>query len=357
MPAFIIADFSIIIFALGLFIVFWAAMPLIVATGSGIAQILREFPAIGNDLADWVMARTHDVERFVQNTMESAVHAGTQPFVDLMNGYANTRRVESYSQRDVMQNIVGLLAQVQHAQQHQVTQPVVDTVNHTVTNNVENTNNYITQVVGVNQQYVDETYGNLAAWASVAMQLAYDNIGVLSTDLTNLGDWTAGELTRANVYAAAVAESARADAVDQANQYTVDSFTTLEGYVQQTVEWEQGAIAATQEWAQGVVNQGVSDVTDIAAGLTTLVITNVIPRVVTIEQDIERCVRPLCNNGLDFIKGLGQLGDILSLVGLFGLVVEAVTDPEGTGKAIAREADAVTSLPREMFSAIVGLGK
>lgn len=357
MPVFIIADFSIIIFALGLFIFFWAALPLIVATGEGIASIVRGFPAIGDDLADWIRARTHDVERTVQDTMESAVHAGTQPFVDLMNGYANTRRVESYSQRNVMQNIVGWVAQVAHAQQHQVTQPVVDTVNHTVTNNVENTNNYITQVVGVNQQYVDESLSQSYSWAEAGFAAVYTSINQLASDVNDTIRWAQGEFSAANDYAQTVSGQARDEAVSTANDYTQTAFTTLETYVSQTVDWVQSTIAANQEWTTGEVNRGIDDVTKIASGLTTLVMENVVPRVAEIEQDIEKCVRPLCDNGLDFVKGLGQLEDILSMAKLFGVIVDAVTDPEGTGKAIAHEVDEITALPRELFAAITGIGK
>jgi hypothetical protein len=356
MPAFIVADFSIIIFALGLFIFFWAALPLIVATGEGIAAIVRGFPAIGDDLADWIRARTHDVERTVQNTMESAVHGGTQPFVDLMNGYANTRRVESYSQRNVMQNIVGMLAQVNHAQQHQVTQPVVDTVNHTVTNNVENTNNYITQVVGVTQQYVDDSYTQLAGWAEGAISAVSDDVTSADTAINALGSWTEGQISDANTYALSVSERAKADAVSAANDYTDAAFGTLETYVSQSVDWVQSTVAGTVDtlegFTTGAINANEAKVAGEIAGMGALVAT----AVATFEDFMNNCGEPMCNSALPFFRGMESLVDLLSLGALFGLVVEAVTDPEGTGKAIAHEVEAVTELPRGMFHTITGLG-
>lgn len=354
MPVFAVAEFSVIIFALALFIFFWAAMPLIVATGSGIASILRGFPAIGDAMADWIMARTHDVEREMRNTLEDWVHVSTIPFVDLMNGWANTMRHDSYYQRIVMSNMVGVLAHVSHAQQHQVTQPVVDTVNHTVTNNIENTNNYITQVVGVNQQYVDQSLSQSYTWAEAGFAAVYATVNQLASDVNDTIRWAQGEFIAANDYAASVAEQARAGAVEQANTYTADSFTVLEGYVTQTVDWVGATLAATAESLTDYTTQHIAaSEAHVAGELATM--GAIVTTAVTVFEDFMRnCGEPMCESGLPFFKGLGSILDLLGAGVFVGFLVEAARNPEGTAQAVLSEAEDIVSVPTGVAEAIFG---
>lgn len=354
MPAFIIADFSIIFFALGLFIFFWAAMPLIVATGTGIATIVRNFPAIGDDLADWIMERTHDVERTVQDVMQGAVHAGTQPFVDLMNGYANNRRWDSYYQRIVTTNIVGAMMYLAHAQQNQVTQPVVNTVNHAVSTNIENTNNYITQVVGVSQQYVDVAYNQLAGWANDAIQSVYQDVLGADAAVNALGDRTEEQLQATLTTSEAYAVEYGQSVYTQATDYTQSVASALSGHIDEVDRNAEERITKTQEWTQGLVDDRTNELIKDIGVVSDYVATAIYPAVTTLVKDAEECYNPMCENGLDFMKGLGQLDDILSLAGLFGIIASAAHDPEGVAHGIAQEIDDLTSAPRALFAAITG---
>lgn len=316
--------------------------------------VLSAVPVVGDDLAKALGNLAGSVENSIQQLVTDAYRAAATPFIEMMSTYANAHSGDAYSQRITAGQLTNAVLAVYSNTHYGITQSTADAINHAVTENVNNTNNYITNVVGVTQQYVDDSYTQLAGWANDAVQSLYHDVVDADGRVVTLANQTASDIAAEHSYASDAATAAESAAVTAANAYTQAAFTTVENFVVETRDWTQGQIhdaVAAENTTMHETVKGVDDKLSLGIAAATATIASI---ATDVDNWRNNCGDPLCEGLLDTAKLFSGIGKLFELGAITAFLTAAIADPVDTAADTVAVADTLEAPAKALIGAITG---